>query len=184
MKEIISQIKKQAKQLSLDLSHISEEPQKEQLSEAALELLLNIQILETRYNQNNNTYTERTNKISKSTTKITSKNEDLIKNEINKISRRLPNWAIKQHHINAKILTLFLKLEEEGGQQITEQMLMERYGDQAEFYRNFPQMKTIAPKNHGKVFNVQNGVIEIWEPIKQIVHDYKKMVFKQDEATS
>jgi len=184
MKEIISQIKKQAKLLSLDLSHISEEPQKEKLSEAALELLLNIQILETTYNQNNNTYTERTNKITKSTTKTTSEDDDLIKTEINKIRRRLPNWAIRQDNINAKILTLYLKLKDEGGRQITEQMLMERYDDQSEFYRNFPQMKTIAPKNHGKVFNVQNGVIEIWEPIKQIVHEYKEMVFKKGEATS
>jgi superoxide dismutase len=140
--------------------------------------------LETRYSQNHYTYVERTNKISKSTTKTTSNNEDLIQKEINKISIRLPNWAIKQHQINAKILTLYLKLEEEGVQQITEQMLKERYDDQSEFYRNFPQMKTIAPKNHGKVFNVQNGVIEIWEPIKQIVHDYKKTVFKQRETTS
>ena len=29
----------------------------------------------------------------------------------------------------------------------------------------YNQMKIISPKNHAKVFEVKNGVVEIWEPV-------------------
>jgi hypothetical protein len=96
--------------------------------------------------------------------------------EINKVSRKLPKWAANQKQINSKILTLFLTLRRQGITKLTEREFAERYGDQAEFYRSYPQMKTISPRNNGKVFDVRNGYVEIWPPIEDPVAAYEKAV--------
>jgi hypothetical protein len=103
---------------------------------------------------------------------------DWEQTEIQKVKRRLRLWATRQHQINAKILTLFLQLQREGVNNITEKGLRERYNNHQEFLINFQQMKVIAPNNHGKIFDVINDVIKIWEPIKEAVEEYKKTVFK------
>lgn len=176
MKDIIITIKKMAKQLTINISQLGEGSTKEQLHGDALELLLEIHKLETvyfqTYSDSRNTSTEK-----KQSHAVKIPDEDLVRHEINKIHRRLPSWANKQHQINSKILTLFLEMEEKIDSDITEQMLMEKYNNQPEFYRNFPQMKTVSSKNHGKVFDVQNGIIKIWEPIRGIVQEYKDIVF-------
>ncbi len=178
MKETIDKIKSMAKQLTLDISETGEGASKDQLLKSALELLLKIHKLESIFLQSdsgNQTPIKKTNRPQSDK----DYDDETIKNEINKIHRRLPLWARKQHQINSKILTLFLKMEEEGFPDITEQMLMERYDTPSEFYSNFQQMKAMAPKNHGKVFHVENGVVKIWEPIQQFVKDYKKVVLRK-----
>lgn len=96
--------------------------------------------------------------------------------EVKKLQKKLPMWAIRQNQINAKILTLFLKLESQGLTEITEAQLAIEYGNPSEFNRNFTQMKIIAEKNHGKVFDVVEGVIKIWEPARELVDQYRKDV--------
>jgi len=105
--------------------------------------------------------------------------DDLIQKEIRKVKNRVPRWARNQYQINARILTLFLQLEGAGSNNITQQMLIERYGNESEFNRNFQQMKEIAPKNHGKVFDVIDGVVKIWQPVQDVVNEYKRNVFQQ-----
>jgi len=97
--------------------------------------------------------------------------------EIDKLRRKLPLWAVRQNQINAKILTLFLRLKEQGASEITEAMLSAEYDNPKEFNRNFTQMKIIAEKNQGKVFHVTNGIIKIWKPARELVEEYKKAVF-------
>ena len=97
--------------------------------------------------------------------------------EINKLRKKLPLWAVRQNQINARILTLFLKLENQGSSKITEDMLAVEYGNPSEFNRNFMQMRIFAEKNHGKVFHVDKGVVKIWEPALELVEQYKKDVF-------
>lgn len=177
MKGIIEKIKGQAKQLTIDISQIGDGKTKEQLHGDAIELLLSINELETIYNQT----CSQAQVISQNKKEI--KNKNLISNEINKIQHRLVRWAKNQQQINSKILTLYLKLEEKGFSNITEQMLMDEYNNHQEFYRNFPQMKTISAKNHGKVFEVQNGVVTIWEPVRHIVQEYKNKVFYENNNT-
>lgn len=174
MKEIVSKIKLKAKQLTLDITQVDEKYTKEQLYNKSLELLLDIHELETLCNQNSPAAQENY----ASTQKNDRTNDAIIKDEINKIKRRLPIWATKQYQINSKILTLYLKLKDDGNIDITEKMLMEKYNNHLEFNRNFPQMKIISPKNHGKVFDVKNGIIEIWKPVQSIVDEYKKEVFR------
>jgi hypothetical protein len=176
MKETIEKIKGMAKQLTLDISEAAEGPSKEQLHKSALELLLEIHQMETIYFQS---YSGAKKASKKSNRLNPDRNQDeaTIKDEINKLHRRIPLWAKRQHQINSKILTLFLKMENEGLTDITEEMLLDRYENKSEFYTNFQQMKAIAPNNHGKVFNVENGFVRIWEPIQQLVQDYKKTVW-------
>ncbi|MCD4675860.1 MAG: hypothetical protein K8S18_07665 [Desulfobacula sp.] len=175
MKETIEKIKNMAKQLTMDISETGEGPSKDQLHRSALELLLEIHQLESIILQSSAGSRTPIKKINR-TQSDKSYDDEMIKDEINKMNRRLPLWARKQHQINSRILTLFLKMEEEGISDITEQMLMEKYDSPSEFYTNFQQMKTIAPKNHGKVFHVENGFVRIWEPIQHLVQDYKKVV--------
>ncbi len=167
MKNIISEIKTKAKQLTINLSQIGDGYTKEQLHEDAIDLLLKTHELETIYNQ-----TSKNNSVPKK-----KEASMAIKDEINKLNRRLPLWANRQHQINSKILTLFLRMKEEGFSPVTEELLMEKYGNYSEFSTNFQQMKTIASKNHGKVFDVQNGSVKIWEPIREIVNEYKNAIF-------
>lgn len=102
--------------------------------------------------------------------------QDSVAEEINKVARKLPKWAANQQQINSKILTRFLELRRQGVTKLTEREFAEKYGDQAEFHRSYPQMKTISPKNNGKVFDVRNGVVEIWEPVQSAVAKYEAAV--------
>lgn len=176
MKNIIAEIKNRAKQLTIDISLIGDVTKKNQLHRDSLELLLAVHDLDNTFKQTIHGSQSYFVKKKSSPSQTDAVDQDIIKYEIDKINQRLPKWAVRQHQINAKILTLFLQLEE-GYANITEQLLMEKYDNQPEFYRNFIQMKVIAPKNHGKVFDVQNGIIKIWDPIKDVVEEYKKIVF-------
>lgn len=98
--------------------------------------------------------------------------------EINKVARKLPKWANNPHQINSKILSLFLYLQQMNPMGITEAHLKSSYGNDSEFDRNFPQMKSISPKNHGKVFEIINRFVEIWEPVRSIVNDYENKAIK------
>ena len=106
--------------------------------------------------------------------------EDDELNEVNKVSRRLKRWASNQEQINSKILNEFLKMQRDGVNPITEDLLRLNYDNDAEFYKNYPQMKTISLKNHGKVFELmktgRNEKIVIWEPVKSYVEEYGKEV--------
>jgi len=182
MKNSIEKIKDMAKQLTLDISESAEGPSKEQLHKGALELLLEIYQLETIYIQS---YfgAKKVSKQSKHSNLDKNNDEATIKDEINKLHRRIPLWAKRQHQINSRILTLFLKMKDEGLVSITEEMLLDRYETKSEFYTNFQQMKAIAPNNHGKVFDVDGGVVAIWEPVRQLVQDYKKIVLGKNLRT-
>lgn len=97
--------------------------------------------------------------------------------EIRKVERKLSRWARNQQQINSKILNLFLELRSSGTEGITEDLLAKKYGNYGEFIRNYSQMKIISPKNHAKVFEVTNGVVGIWEPVKRYVDEYRTAVF-------
>ena len=98
-----------------------------------------------------------------------------LKIEIAKVARRLPRWVHKPQQINVKILVCHLELVA-GGAQVNEEMLKLKCLDKdlsaKQFDTNFAQMKNIAKKNHGKVFDERNGHIEIWRPVAHLVHQY------------
>jgi len=99
--------------------------------------------------------------------------------EIIKVARRLKKWATirGRTQVNSKILKCYLDLRKHCNEPITENLFKKAFGitsDKTEqFNRNFPQMKIIAPKNHGKIFDEKNGVITIWQPIEDFVNEYE-----------
>lgn len=102
----------------------------------------------------------------------TDENPSIEANEVNKVARRLKLWVKRPNQINTKILTAFLKLQASEGR-VTEQRLRQEVNEDSNFDSNFSQMKIIADRNHGKLFNIENGEIQIWEPVKSHVEVFK-----------
>lgn len=97
--------------------------------------------------------------------------------EINKISRRLKLWAKRQHQENSKILNAYLQLKRSGATKITENDLKAAIPENSQFESNFSQMKIIAEKNHGKIFDQYGEYIEIWKPVVSHIDEYEEVVF-------
>ncbi len=101
--------------------------------------------------------------------------------EINKVGRRLKLWAKRPNQINSKILNAFLKLERSGISIITENNLKNELLEEKSFASNFAQMKIIAEKNHGKVFDQYGENIVLWPPVISDIREYEKVVFRNNE---
>jgi len=98
--------------------------------------------------------------------------------EINKVSRRLKLWAKRPNQINSKILNAFLKLERSGVSVITENNLRNELSEEKSFESNFAQMKIIAEKNHGKVFEQYGENIVLWPPVVSNIREYERVIFE------
>ncbi len=97
--------------------------------------------------------------------------------EANKVNRRLKLWAKRPNQINSKILNAFLKLERSGATTITEIDLINELPEEKSFTSNFSQMKIIAEKNHGKVFEQYGDNISLWTPVVAGIREYENIVF-------
>lgn len=95
--------------------------------------------------------------------------------EVSKVSRRLKLWAKRPEQMNTKILKAFLALSIDGQQPVTESQLKAEVGE-ANFDINFVQMKNIAEKNHGKVFEVTGDKVTIWPPVSAAVEEFRRAV--------
>ena len=103
-----------------------------------------------------------------------------VAEEINKVARRVPNWAKKPSQVNARILTLFLELQEQTNSPVTRQMLKDRLQSQIDnFDTNLHGLCHIGPKNHGKVFELSGEEITIWEPVGATVRDFYQSVVQR-----
>ncbi|EEZ80674.1 hypothetical protein [Candidatus Thioglobus sp.] len=107
-------------------------------------------------------------------------NRDSHLKEVNKVARKLKFWAKpeRKKQINARILNAYLDLNKSGVENITEDTLKDALLNIKDFKNNFDQMKNIAEKNHGKIFEQDNfGNIRIWNPVQSFVDEYEKIVF-------
>jgi hypothetical protein len=105
---------------------------------------------------------------------IPSDNSSREGEEIEKVANRLKRWAHNSNQINSRILQMFLKLKF-NNKVVTVEQMSRMYWDGnklTEFFTNFNQMKIIAPKNHGKVFEVVNNEVNIWEPVGEFVKEF------------
>ncbi len=102
---------------------------------------------------------------------------DVDNREINKVNNRLKLWAKRPNQINSRILNAFIKLERSGVSVITESALKNELPEVTSFESNFAQMKVIAEKNHGKVFEQYGDEVTFWKPIIPNVREYEKVVF-------
>lgn len=97
--------------------------------------------------------------------------------EKNKVRNRLELWAMNQTQINSRILNAYLTLERKGFSRITTSMMSNQVRDIKSFKSNFNQMKTIASRNHAKVFDVSDDVVTIWPVVEIHVRDYERKIF-------
>ncbi|MEZ5757849.1 MAG: hypothetical protein R3D86_06485 [Emcibacteraceae bacterium] len=104
------------------------------------------------------------------------KSDETIVDEINKIKRKLKRWVQRPNQINSIILNTYLDLEKKGLKIITDDKIKEialKSGIN-KFESNFAQMCNIAPKNHGKIFDLDGKIVHLWEPIIPLVTEYKE----------
>lgn len=101
---------------------------------------------------------------------------DVETREANKVRRRLRLWARRQNQINSRILNAFLALKRSGEDIVTETMLKSEFPGEQSFDSNFAQMKTIAEKNHGKIFEQHGEQISLWPPIAEDIAQYECVV--------
>ncbi|MGF1741617.1 hypothetical protein L4C34_11195 [Vibrio profundum] len=97
--------------------------------------------------------------------------------EKDKVRHRLERWAQRQDQINSRILNAYLTLERKGYSPITITMLRNQLLDIKTFLSNFNQMKSIAPHNHAKVFEVTGENVRIWDVVKVHVREYENKIF-------
>lgn len=111
---------------------------------------------------------------------------DTSKEEVGKVRSRLEWWAKpeRQHQFNARILNAFLRLT--AGKEprtISEHLLRTELKDIKNFDSNFIQMKTIAPKNHGKIFQQHGSTVSIWDPVLPFVLNYERKLLQRAGKT-
>lgn len=101
--------------------------------------------------------------------------------EIEKVRRKLKLWSKpeRQQNINSQILNAFLKLKQSGKEHITEIDIQNELQNIDDFKNNFDQMKNIAEKNNGKIFEQNRNYIEIWKPVSVFISEYEKVVFQE-----
>lgn len=88
--------------------------------------------------------------------------------EIKKVKRKVLRWFKNPHQYNSTILNYFLALCEENSK-VTITMLRNKCDEIDAFDANYNQMKNFGMKNHGKVFEESNGMIVLWEPVKDFI---------------
>ena len=149
------------------IAEIQNENLSNHVSDRAITILMKIVEVEQRCKQEKilTQYTHDDDLTIRTNTQIT---------EINKVQRRLKLWAQRQSQVNAKLLNLYIKLAH-AGEIVTVDGFREAYGNDEEFLRNYPQLKNISPKNHGKIFEEDKQVITIWEPVIEFVEEYKEI---------
>lgn len=94
--------------------------------------------------------------------------------EINKVKRRIPKWKKNSSQYNSKILDAYFQMQKTASfitEETFERHCKETYGHSFSFLTNFSQMHNIAPKNHAKVFDLHNGEVSLWEPVREFIED-------------
>ena len=99
---------------------------------------------------------------------------DLNQVELNKLYKRIPKWFSNPNQINSQILIKFLELNEKQNEVHFEDLEV-RCKNINSFNNNFTQMKSFGERNHGKVFEVFDSLIVLWQPINEfILSEYEK----------
>jgi hypothetical protein len=95
--------------------------------------------------------------------------------EIKKVEKRILGWLRNPNQYNSKILNTFMRLSNNNEHGISVSLL-EKHSDivDGKFITNYNQMKIIAERNHGKVFEEVHGEVRLWEPVADfIIKSYK-----------
>ncbi|HBP64618.1 MAG TPA: hypothetical protein DD730_10155 [Desulfosporosinus sp.] len=108
-----------------------------------------------------------------------------------KANRKIPIWALKPQQNNHRILKAFFELEEEIGFVSIDELAKKcsnptdyPYTFSSDFKGNFAQMKTDASNSHGKVFVVNDDIVEVWDEIKEVLMESKPLFIRDTEGGS
>ena len=155
MNEILNEILEDAK-IAYKISILLDN---EILEESLLSIMGNTKLLLKKFQEK-----ESLNSNVRDETKLESK-------EIKKIKRKVPLWLKRQHQKNYKILSTFMNLSENNKNLISLSLLEKHsnFESSKEFYSHYNQMKIIAQKAHGKVFQEENGQVKLWKPIEDFI---------------
>ncbi len=124
-----------------------------------------------------------TKKKSRIQTKKEYSKSDIKENEIEKVKRKLPKWFRNPNYICSQILITFLELEDNSNF-VEYDRLAHKCDNIKTFKSNFSQMVNFGEKNHGKVFEKNNSIITIWNPIKEeLISEYKKIKSCHDNSS-
>lgn len=88
-----------------------------------------------------------------------------------RVINRVPGWVEKPHQINSTILLIYMKLSQNGEVPVRLeelQRLAEEEGVE-KFRGNYNQMKNFGFRNHGKVFQEENGFVYLYKPVATFV---------------
>ncbi|MFN7252923.1 MAG: hypothetical protein ACK4M9_19445 [Anaerobacillus sp.] len=114
-----------------------------------------------------------------------SKVNELMNADKGKARNRIPKWAVKPEQYNHKIVRAYFQVESELGF-VPLEVLERRCSDEVnyrstyvrDFRGNFNQMKMDNHNSHGKVFEVNNGKVIIWDYVKDRLMEYKEYFFR------
>jgi len=90
--------------------------------------------------------------------------------EINKLHRKFQLWKKRPNQINSTILRLFFEKVDDKGFVDREELYKEfhiRMNHTKNFIGSFEQMCNFGEKNNGKVFDLINGKVKLWDPIAE-----------------
>jgi len=94
--------------------------------------------------------------------------------QIDKVKRNVPKWFKKPDQINSKILLKFLELDSHQINITSDKLEYEC--DLDTFKSNFAKMIDFTEKNSGKVFEIIDDNIYLWQPVKEFVlNEYRKI---------
>jgi len=122
-------------------------------------------------------------KISKEHNSTKAKGEQHMNNtsyDYGKAKRKIPKWAANSSQYNHRILRAFFQIENDMGF-VPYSVLEKRCTDSSShpdinvptFKSNFDQMKVDNSKSHGKVFEVLDGNVVLWDYTKERILEYK-----------
>jgi hypothetical protein len=93
-----------------------------------------------------------------------------VQHEIKRIQNKIGGWFQNKDQYNSRILYAYIKLFTERGVVTVSELAKE--SNFATFKSNYDQMKTIAPHNHGKIFEETNGKVYFWKEVEAIIWNY------------
>ncbi|MUM77750.1 hypothetical protein GKC30_08895 [Pseudodesulfovibrio sp. F-1] len=103
--------------------------------------------------------------------------------EIQRVQTRVPRWFNNPSQINSRILIEFLSISDSGDRHVSIDELKKQCKIKT-FDTNFAQMKIFGERNHGKVFDVIDGKVTLWSPVKDFIKiefdKYKKLGLYRD----
>ncbi|MDR2027267.1 MAG: hypothetical protein LBQ01_06900 [Prevotellaceae bacterium] len=96
---------------------------------------------------------------------------DKIRHEIDKVMRRVPKWLNNSEQFNSTILINFLKLLDDNSTKVVSLQNLKNRCNMATFKIHVTDMSNISDKGHGKVFEITEDGITLWEPVASFILD-------------